>query len=80
VYARRVLASIRALSATVADRSFRIELVRKRRDERLQKFSPRVRARALARLRDELHLVTLEPLRTLRLCTIGQGSSHSRRS
>jgi hypothetical protein len=46
VYAPRVLASIRALSATVADRGFRIELVRKRRDERLQKFSPRVRARA----------------------------------
>ena len=60
VYARRVLASIRALSTTVADRSFRFELLRKRRPERLQKFSPRVQAGALARLRDELHLAVLE--------------------
>ena len=60
VYAPRVLASIRALSTTVADRSFRFELLRKRRPERLQKFSPRVQAGALARLGDELHLAVLE--------------------
>jgi hypothetical protein len=65
VYAPRVLASIRRLSATVADRSFRIELIRKRRDERLMRFSHRAQARALARLRDELHLVALEHAREI---------------
>jgi Protein of unknown function (DUF3631) len=60
VYAPRVLASISRLSATVADRSLRIELVRKRRHEGLIKFSPRLQANALAWLRDDLHLVALE--------------------
>jgi Protein of unknown function (DUF3631) len=60
VYAPRVLASISRLSTTVADRSFRIELVRKCRHERLIKFSPRLQANALAWLRDDLHLVALQ--------------------
>jgi len=60
VYAPRVLASIRKLSTTVADRSFGIELIRKRRNERLAKFSPRLQGPALAWLRDDLHLVALE--------------------
>src|SRR5205807_2067468 len=53
-------AYLRASEGFPPDRCFRIELIRKRRGERLRKFSPRVQARALARLRDEFHLVALE--------------------
>jgi Protein of unknown function (DUF3631) len=60
VYTPRILASIRRLSTTAADRSFRIELIRKRRHERLIKFSPRLQTNALAWLRDDLHLAALE--------------------
>jgi len=54
----RVLAGIRRLSATIADRSFRIELLRQHRDERMIRFNPRLQAEALARLRHDLHLAS----------------------
>jgi hypothetical protein len=60
IYAPRVLASISRLSTAVADRSFRIELVRKHPNERLTKFSPRLQGPALAWLRDDLHLAAFE--------------------
>lgn len=59
VYAPRVLAGINRLSTTLADRSFRIELVRKRSDARLERFSTRQQGKRLARLRDDLHLAAL---------------------
>jgi hypothetical protein len=68
VYAPRVLASIRNLSTTVADRCLRIELVRKHRDERVEKFSPRRQLAALTRLRDDLHLVALQHAKLVAAC------------
>jgi hypothetical protein len=60
VYAPRVLAGINRLSTTLADRSFRITLIRKREDERLERFSPKQQGNELARLRDDLHLAALQ--------------------
>jgi hypothetical protein len=60
VYAPRVLAGINRLSTTLADRSFRITLIRKRGDERLERFSPKQQGHELARLRDDLHLAALQ--------------------
>jgi Protein of unknown function (DUF3631) len=60
VYAPRVLAGINRLSTTLADRSFRITLIRKRSDERLERFSPKQQGHDLARLRDDLHLAALQ--------------------
>jgi hypothetical protein len=59
VYAPRVLAGIRKLGPTLADRSFRIELVRKHPDQRTQRFNLRLQAGSLARLRDDLHIAAL---------------------
>ena len=44
----------------MTDRSCRIEFVRKHRDERLTKFSPRLQAPVPAWLWDDLNLVALE--------------------
>jgi hypothetical protein len=60
VYTPRVLAGIRNLSNTLADRSFRIEIIRKPPDERLERFSPRRQRRELIRLRDDLHIAALQ--------------------
>jgi hypothetical protein len=60
VYAPRVLAGIRRLSTTLADRSFRIELMRKRHDVQVERFRARQQNKTLARLRDDLHLVALQ--------------------
>jgi hypothetical protein len=60
VYAPRVLAGINRLSTTLADRSFRITLIRKRGDERLERFSPKQQGHELNRLRDDLHLAALQ--------------------
>ena len=60
VYAPRVLAGINRLSTTLADRSFRITLIRKRGDERLERFSPKQQGNELNRLRDDLHLAALQ--------------------
>ena len=60
VYAPRVLAGINRLSTTLADRSFRITLTRKRGDERLERFSPKQQGNQLARLRGDLHLTALQ--------------------
>jgi putative DNA primase/helicase len=60
VYAPRVLAGINRLSTTLADRSFRITLIRKRGDEHLERFSPKQQGHDLARLRDDLHLAALQ--------------------
>lgn len=60
VYAPRVLAGINRLSTTLADRSFRIELVRKRRDVQVERFSARQQNKTLGRLRDDLHLAALQ--------------------
>jgi hypothetical protein len=60
VYAPRVLAGINRLSTTLADRSFRITLIRKQGDERLERFSPKQQGHELARLRDDLHLAALQ--------------------
>jgi hypothetical protein len=54
---------INRVSTTLADRSFRIELVRKRHDVRVERFSARRQNKALARLRDDLHLVALQHAR-----------------
>jgi hypothetical protein len=60
VYAPRVLAGIRGLSTTLADRSLRIELIRKRLDVKMERFSPRQQGERLVRLRDDLHLAALQ--------------------
>jgi uncharacterized protein DUF3631 len=60
VYAPRVLAGINRLSTTLADRSFRITLIRKRGDERLERFSPKQHGNEVDRLRDDLHLAALQ--------------------
>jgi hypothetical protein len=60
VYAPRVVAGIRNLSATLADRCLRIELVRKSHSDILKKFSPRREESNLAWLRDDLHMVGLQ--------------------
>jgi hypothetical protein len=60
VYAPRVLAGINRLSTTLADRSFRITLIRKRGDERLERFSPKQQGNLLSRLRADLHLAALQ--------------------
>src|ERR1700722_15850615 len=60
VYAPRVLAGINRLSTTLADRSFRIELSRKRGDERVERFSPKQQGHQLAGLRDDFHLAALQ--------------------
>ena len=60
VYAPRVLAGINRLSTTLADRSFRITLIRKQGDERVERFSPKQQGNQLARLRDDLHLAALQ--------------------
>jgi hypothetical protein len=59
VYAPRVIAGISRLSTTLADRSFRIELIRKRCDVKLERFSLRQQGKRLATLRDDLHLAAL---------------------
>jgi hypothetical protein len=56
----RVLAGINRLSTTLADRGFRIMLIRKRGDERLERFSSKQQGNQLARLRDDLHLTALQ--------------------
>jgi hypothetical protein len=48
VYAPRVLAGINRLSTTLADRSFRVELIRKRSDAKLERFSPRQQGKRLS--------------------------------
>jgi hypothetical protein len=60
VYAPRVLAGIRGLSTTLADRSLRNELIRKRLDVKMERFSPRQQGEQLMRLRDNLHLAALQ--------------------
>jgi len=60
VYAPRVLAGINRLSTTLADRSFKIGLIRKRGDKRLERFSPKQQGNELNRLRDDLHLAALQ--------------------
>jgi hypothetical protein len=60
VYAPRVLAGINRLSTTLTDRSFRIELIRKRHDVRVERFSARRQNQTLTRLRDDLHLAALQ--------------------
>ena len=55
-----MLAGINRLSTTLADRSFRIILIRKRGDERLERFSPKQQGNELNRLRDDLHLAALQ--------------------
>jgi hypothetical protein len=60
VYAPRVLAGINRLSTTLADRSFRITLIRKRGDERVERFSPKQQGHGLTWLRDDLHLAALQ--------------------
>ena len=63
VYAPRVLAGIRKLSPTLADRSFRIELQRKSEDQPVQRLNFRLQAKSLARLRDDLHIAALSNAR-----------------
>jgi hypothetical protein len=65
VYAPRVLAGIRRLSTTLADRSFRIELMRRHPQEQVQRFSPRRQIETLVRLRDDLHLSALQHAREI---------------
>jgi hypothetical protein len=57
VYAPRALAGLNQLSDTLADRSFRIELMRKRADDRRTRF--KAQAEGLAALRDDLHIAAL---------------------
>jgi hypothetical protein len=55
-----VLAGINQLSTTLADRSFRITLIRIPGDERMERFSVKQQGHELARLRDDLHLAALQ--------------------
>jgi hypothetical protein len=65
VYAPRLLAGISRLSTTLADRCFRIELIRKRSDVRLERFSLRQQGKRLANLREDLHLAALQHAREI---------------
>jgi hypothetical protein len=65
VYAPRVIAGISRLSTTLADRSFRIELSRKRHDVKLERFTPRRQGTRLIRLREDLHLAALQHAREI---------------
>jgi hypothetical protein len=47
-------------TTTLADRSFRIMLIRKGGDEHLERFSPKQQGNQLARLRGDLHLTALQ--------------------
>jgi hypothetical protein len=60
VYAPRVLAGINRLSNTLADRSFKIALIRKGSDERVERFSVKQQGHKLIRLRNDLHLAALQ--------------------
>jgi hypothetical protein len=63
VYAPRVVAGISRLSTTLADRSFRIELSRKRHDVKLERFTPRRQGTRLVSLIENLHLAALQHAR-----------------
>ena len=65
VYAPRVLAGINRLSTTLADRSFRIELIRKCRGVKVERFSARQQDKTLTRLVDDVHLAALEHARKI---------------
>ena len=59
VYSPKCFASIKPLSDTTADRSFRIELLRKKRDEKTASAGDARALAAASALRDDCHIVAL---------------------
>jgi len=59
VYSPKCLAGINRLADTIQDRSLKIEMIRKKKSEKLKRFDRRIMEPKLSRIRDDLYLFGL---------------------